>query len=244
MRCINTNSPRQIFHRDLTCICARCVTVLLKKLTSSSVSCVTQYQIASKPMTLYTMHDVERCLKEAYEIDCRMPAVRSGRYSPRWATVPRMEKTSRRWKSAPRQGGPTGDDEDKWATHMRWLHWLHPHDRTILWRIISGQKQNGIAKEFGISPKKITLWKQRALQTVADHLNRGDVPECANKREWNGSSVEDRVEACYTKIAQEIGGKFLLNCSHDLRARTQEGPQKSNLYPLCIFCTNADVVHF
>ncbi len=159
---------------------------------------------ASPSSVNWTHKAVENALEEAYAIYRRMPRVGPGRYSRDWATVPRHEKTGQHWMKAPRQGGPTAAEEEQWIGRSHWLWWLSNEDAKMLWKIVGGEKQCSVAKRLGRSPKQMTVWKQKALQTIADHLNNGDTPECVFEREGKYSGALERNGADNTRFSTEI----------------------------------------
>jgi hypothetical protein len=161
--------------------------------------------MTSNPIPQHWTHKtVEDALEEAHAIERRMPRGTPSRYPHHWATVPRLERTGSRWKHAPRQGGPTASEEEQWINRSHWLWWLSTEDAKILWKIVGGEKQSAVAKRLGRSPKQMTVWKQRSLQIIADHLNNGDTPESAFEREGKYSGALERNSADNTRFLRKF----------------------------------------
>jgi len=170
-------------------LCSLCITYLFKEEMMDNI----------KPRKAlvreWTHKAVEEKLHRAFLIDCLMPKAGPRGHLRSWATVPRLERTGGRWVRAPRQGGPSAHDEEEWITTMAWLQFLPREDAEVLWRILSGEWQYAIGRDLGRSPKQMTRWKQKILQTIADHLNNGDTPSYDYQSEVSQQIQKHRIGA-------------------------------------------------
>jgi hypothetical protein len=97
--------------------------------------------------------------------------VRVQGYFNTWPAIRRMpwetlgaEPTIRRYPPAP-------EAIDRMLETMRWVLWLQEEERHLVWMRAERHRWRDICTRFGCD--RTTAWRrwQKALQTVADHLN-------------------------------------------------------------------------
>ncbi len=124
-------------------------------------------------MADWTVDDVAARFSEAAETGRRLPQVRVQGYFNVWPAFARQE-----WEAMSadeyeyRPLPPTPEAIARMMEAMRWVQWLEEEQRHLVWMRAKQYEWKDICRRFGC--ERTTAWRrwQRALQVVADRLNR------------------------------------------------------------------------
>lgn len=124
-------------------------------------------------MAEWTMDDVAARFTEAAETGRRLPPVRVQGYFNVWPAFVRKEWegfTDKDYEYRPLP--PTPEAIDRMLETMRWVQWLDEEQRHLIWMRSKQREWKDICRRFGCD--RTTAWRrwQKALQLVADRLNR------------------------------------------------------------------------
>lgn len=124
-------------------------------------------------MADWTLDDVAARFVEAAETGRRLPSVRVQGYFNVWPAFARKE-----WEGfADKDYGyrplpPTPEAIERMMEAMRWVQWLEEEQRHLIWMRAKRREWKDICRRFGCD--RTTAWRRwkKALQAVADQLNR------------------------------------------------------------------------
>lgn len=111
-------------------------------------------------------------LEEAAETGRRLPPVRIQGYYTVWPAFVRQE-----WETLAADEGiyrpcpPTPKDIDRMLETMRWVQWLEVEQRHLVWMRAKRYGWREIGIRFACCTKTAQRHWQRAVQTLANHLN-------------------------------------------------------------------------
>ena len=120
----------------------------------------------------WTIDDVAARFEEAASTGRRLPPVRVQGYYTVWPVFIRQE-----WEALAadekvyRPFPPSPEDIDRMLEVMRWVRWLEVEQRHLVWMRAKRYGWRDITIRFACD--RTTAWRrwQRALETVATHLN-------------------------------------------------------------------------
>lgn len=111
-------------------------------------------------------------LEEAAETGRRLPPVRIQGYYTVWPAFVRQEwETLAADKGIYRPYPPTPKDIDRMLETMRWVQWLEVEQRHLVWMRAKRYGWREIGIRFACCTKTAQRHWQRAVQTLANHLN-------------------------------------------------------------------------
>jgi hypothetical protein len=129
-------------------------------------------------MTEWCTDTVATRLEEAANTGRRLPPVRVQGYFTVWPAFVRHE-----WEifadddKVYRPFPPSPKDIDRMLEVMRWVQWLEVEQRHLVWMRAKRYGWREIGIHFACCTKTAQRHWQKALQTVADHLNGKDTPQ-------------------------------------------------------------------
>jgi hypothetical protein len=123
-------------------------------------------------MAEWTMEEVAARFTEAAETGRRLPPVRVQGYFNSWSMlafhVPdRYPDPQRICRPMP----PSPAAIDQMLEVMRWVQWLDPESRHIVWMRADRCEWPQIARRFGCAVRTAQRRRDRALLIVTEHLN-------------------------------------------------------------------------
>ena len=128
-------------------------------------------------MTEWCTDTVAARLEDAVNTGRRLPPVRVQGYFTVWPVLVRQE-----WESLAadekvyRSFPPSPKDIDRMLEVMRWVQWLDVEQRHLVWMRAKRYGWREIGIRFACCTKTAQRHWQKALQTLADHLNGHDKP--------------------------------------------------------------------
>ena len=128
--------------------------------------------------TAWTMEDVAARFEEAASTGRRLPPVRVQGYFNTWPVIVRKE-----WESFAadekvfRPFPPSPEAIDRMLETMRWVQWLEVEQRHLVWMRAKRFGWREISIRFACCTKTAQRQWQKALQTLADHLNGHAKPQ-------------------------------------------------------------------
>lgn len=123
----------------------------------------------------WTVHSVATRFELATSTGHALPPVRVQGYFNVWPAFVRD-----RWERMaaddlpPQRFPPSPEDVDSMLEVMQWVLWLSIEERHVVWMRADRYEWQHIARRFACCTKTAQRRWQRAMQTVADHLNAGD----------------------------------------------------------------------
>ena len=125
----------------------------------------------------WTVEDVANRFAEAAWTAHRLPRVGPRGYFNPWMTtafqVPdRYPDPERLYRPMP----PSPQDVERMLEAMRWVQWLDVEQRHLVWMRAKRYGWREIGIRFACCTKTAQRHWQKALQTLADHLNGHDKP--------------------------------------------------------------------
>jgi len=133
-------------------------------------------------MAEWKMEDVAARFSEAAETGRRLPPVRVQGYFSTWPAFVREGWegfTDRDYEYRPMP--PTPEAIDRMLEAMRWVQWLEEEQRHLIWMRAKQREWKDIGRRFGYCTRTAQRRWQRALQTVANHLNGVSMPADVSK---------------------------------------------------------------
>jgi len=128
-------------------------------------------------MTEWCTDTVAARLEEAANTGRRLPTVRVQGYYSVWPVFVRQEwETLAEDEKVYHAMPPSPKDIDRMLEVMRWVQWLEVDQRHLLWMRAKHYGWREIGSRFACCTKTAQRRWQKALQTVADHLNGHDKP--------------------------------------------------------------------
>ena len=128
-------------------------------------------------MTEWCTDTVAARLEEAANTGRRLPPVRVQGYYSVWPVFVRQEwETLAEDEKVYHASPPSPKDIDRMLEVMRWVQWLEVDQRHLLWMRAKHYGWREIGSRFACCTKTAQRRWQKALQTVADHLNGHDKP--------------------------------------------------------------------
>jgi len=122
--------------------------------------------------TPWTLDDVAARFEEAATTGRRLPPVRVQGYFNAWPAFARTEWASfAADESSYRPFPPSPEAIDRMLETMRWVQWLEVEQRHLVWMRAKRYGWREISIRFACCTKTAQRQWQRALQTLADHLN-------------------------------------------------------------------------
>lgn len=121
---------------------------------------------------LWTPDAVADRFTEAAVTARRLPPVRVQGYFNAWPVIVRSEWERMSADERPSYYFPPEPlDIDRMLEVMRWVRWLEVEQRHLVWMRAKNYDWKSICRRFACD--RSTAWRrwQRALQTIADHLN-------------------------------------------------------------------------
>ena len=128
-------------------------------------------------MTEWCTDTVAARLEEAANTGRRLPPVRVQGYYTVWPVFVRQEwETLAADEKVYRPFPPSPKDIDRMLEVMRWVQWLEVEQRHLVWMRAKRYGWREIGIRFACCTKTAQRHWQKALQTLADHLNGHDKP--------------------------------------------------------------------
>ena len=126
-------------------------------------------------MTEWTIEDVAARFEEAASTARRLPPVRVQGYFNCWPEIKRMPWENIGEEPTVYHFPPDPASIERMLEVMRWVQWLTVEQRHLVWMRARRYGWRDITIRFACD--RTTAWRhwQRALQTVADHLNAAHV---------------------------------------------------------------------
>jgi predicted DNA-binding protein (UPF0251 family) len=127
----------------------------------------------------WTIEDVAARFEDAVTTGRRLPQVRAGGYGSAWPPVLRQEWERLATDDTPVWRPPPDPKAiERMLEAMRWVQWLEVETRHLVWMRAKHYEWHQIARRFGCD--RTTAWRrwQKALATVADHLNKKAINYC------------------------------------------------------------------
>jgi Domain of unknown function (DUF6362) len=130
---------------------------------------------------------VARRLEEAADVLSRLPDRRAGGFYDLW---PRLVGEA---DAAPIQAAPAPEAIDRMDEALRWLCWLEPEERRLVWLRAEGLPWKRITHRLGVG--RTTAWQRwaTALLKISVRLNAADEQRRLNTKAMNkpaGSVVQ------------------------------------------------------
>ena len=123
-------------------------------------------------MTEWCTDTVAARLEEAANTGRRLPPVRVQGYYTVWPVFVRQEwETLAADEKVYRPFPPSPKDIDRMLEVMRWVQWLEVEQRHLVWMRAKRYGWREIGIRFACCTKTAQRHWQKALQTLADHLN-------------------------------------------------------------------------
>ena len=123
-------------------------------------------------MTEWCTDTVAARLEEAANTGRRLPPVRVQGYYTVWPVFVRQEwETLAADEKVYRPFPPSPKDIDRMLEVMRWVQWLEVEQRHLVWMRAKRYGWREIGIRFACCTKTAHRHWQKALQTLADHLN-------------------------------------------------------------------------
>jgi len=127
-------------------------------------------------MSKWTIDEVAACFVQAAETARRLPPGRAQGYFNSWSMLafqvpdryPDPQCIGR-----PMPPGPA--DIERMLETMRWVQWLDPESRHIVWMRADGCEWSQIARRFGCAVRTAQRRRDNALSIVTQHLNGVEV---------------------------------------------------------------------
>ena len=128
-------------------------------------------------MTEWCTDTVAARLEEAANTGRRLPPVRVQGYYTVWPVFVRQEwETLAADEKVYRPFPPSPKDIDRMLEVMRWVQWLEVEQRHLVWMRAKRYGWREIGIRFACCTKTAQRHWQKAMQTLADHLNGHDKP--------------------------------------------------------------------
>ena len=129
-------------------------------------------------MTEWGTDTVAARLEEAANTGRRLPPVRVQGYYTVWPVFVRQEwETLAADEKVYRPFPPSPKDIDRMLEVMRWVQWLEVEQRHLVWMRAKRYGWREIGIRFACCTKTAQRHWQKALQTLADHLNGHAKPQ-------------------------------------------------------------------
>ena len=129
-------------------------------------------------MTEWCTDTVAARLEEAANTGRRLPPVRVQGYYTVWPVFVRQEwETLAADEKVYRPFPPSPKDIDRMLEVMRWVQWLEVEQRHLVWMRAKRYGWRDITIRFACCTKTAQRHWQKALQTLADHLNGHAKPQ-------------------------------------------------------------------
>ena len=129
-------------------------------------------------MTEWCTDTVAARLEEAANTGRRRPPVRVQGYYTVWPVFVRQEwETLAADEKVYRPFPPSPKDIDRMLEVMRWVQWLEVEQRHLVWMRAKRYGWREIGIRFACCTKTAQRHWQKALQTLADHLNGHAKPQ-------------------------------------------------------------------
>ncbi|HNK50568.1 MAG TPA: DUF6362 family protein [Nitrospira sp.] len=129
-------------------------------------------------MTEWCTDTVAARLEEAANTGRRLPPVRVQGYYTVWPVFVRQEwETLAADEKVYRPFPPSPKDIDRMLEVMRWVQWLEVEQRHLVWMRAKRYGWREIGIRFACCTKTAQRHWQKALQTLADHLNGHAKPQ-------------------------------------------------------------------
>ena len=129
-------------------------------------------------MTEWCTDTVAVRLEEAANTGRRLPPVRVQGYYTVWPVFVRQEwETLAADEKVYRPFPPSPKDIDRMLEVMRWVQWLEVEQRHLVWMRAKRYGWREIGIRFACCTKTAQRHWQKALQTLADHLNGHAKPQ-------------------------------------------------------------------
>ena len=123
-------------------------------------------------MTEWCTDTVAARLEEAANTGRRLPPVRVQGYYTVWPVFVRQEwETLAADEKVYRPFPPSPKDIDRMLEVMRWVQWLEVEQRHLVWMRAKRYGWREIGIRFACCTKTAQRHWQKAVQTLADHLN-------------------------------------------------------------------------
>ena len=129
-------------------------------------------------MTEWCTDTVAARLEEAANTGRRLPTVRVQGYYTVWPVFVRQEwETLAADEKVYRPFPPSPKDIDRMLEVMRWVQWLEVEQRHLVWMRAKRYGWREIGIRFACCTKTAQRHWQKAMQTLADHLNGHAKPQ-------------------------------------------------------------------
>ena len=129
-------------------------------------------------MTEWCTDTVAARLEEAANTGRRLPPVRVQGYYTVWPVFVRQEwETLAADEKVYRPFPPSPKDIDRMLEVMRWVQWLEVEQRHLVWMRAKRYGWREIGIRFACCTKTAQRHWQKAMQTLADHLNGHAQPQ-------------------------------------------------------------------
>ena len=129
-------------------------------------------------MTEWCTDTVAARLEEAANTGRRLPPVRVQGYYTVWPVFVRQEwETLAADEKVYRPFPPSPKDIDRMLDVMRWVQWLDVEQRHLVWMRAKRYGWREIGIRFACCTKTAQRHWQKAMQTLADHLNGHAKPQ-------------------------------------------------------------------
>jgi len=129
-------------------------------------------------MTEWCTDTVAARLEEAANTGRRLPPVRVQGYYTVWPVFVRQEwETLAADEKVYRPFPPSPKDIDRMLEVMRWVQWLEVEQRHLVWMRAKRYGWREIGIRFACCTKTAQRHWQKAMQTLADHLNGHAKPQ-------------------------------------------------------------------
>ncbi len=121
--------------------------------------------------------EIEQRYREAWLVARRVP---SGIYLGHTHFWPEIQ--ANRWEVYRSEGRPQvlphppAEAVDRMVESMRWLRWVEPSERELIWLRASGLPWRLIAEEFGVNRKTSYTHWHKAITRISIHLAKGRRP--------------------------------------------------------------------
>ncbi|UVS62824.1 MULTISPECIES: DUF6362 family protein [Nitrosomonas] len=122
-------------------------------------------------MDKWTAELVADRFSEAAQTADRLPPVRIQGYFNCWPDIQRMAWENLGAEPRVYRFPPEPAAIDRMHETMRWVQWLEEEQRHLIWMRAKRYEWQKIAKRFGYCTRTAQRRWQRALQSLADHLN-------------------------------------------------------------------------
>jgi hypothetical protein len=123
----------------------------------------------------WTVEEVDARFAEAAETARRLPPVRVRGYTNVWEVLLRSAPERRAAEAGHYHLPPTPAAIDRMLEVMRWVHWLDPESRHLLWMRADRCEWSQIARRVGCAIRTAQRRRNIALSIVTEHLNGAGV---------------------------------------------------------------------